>query len=89
VSKKPRGGGRKKNNETVTFHSFLEYLKRISCSRSKQCAILLRQPKTIPNSIAFIDWQELQGIARKPAVIMHRMWMDGSRFQWSKEAAAS
>ncbi len=29
----------------------------------------------------------LVAIARKLAVIMHRMWMDGSRFQWGKEAA--
>ncbi len=29
----------------------------------------------------------LVAVARKLAVIMHRMWMDGSRFQWGKEAA--
>ena len=30
----------------------------------------------------------LVAVARKLAVIMHRMWMDGSRFRWGKEAAA-
>jgi transposase len=30
----------------------------------------------------------LVATARKLAVIMHRMWLDGSRFQWGKEAAA-
>lgn len=27
-------------------------------------------------------------VARKLAVIMHRIWIDGSEFRWSKEAAA-
>jgi len=30
----------------------------------------------------------LVAVARKLAVIMHRMWMDGTNFQWGKEAAA-
>lgn len=30
----------------------------------------------------------LVALARKLAVIMHRMWMDGSDFQWGKEAPA-
>lgn len=30
----------------------------------------------------------LVAVARKLAVIMHRMWIDGSKFQWGKEAAA-
>ncbi len=30
----------------------------------------------------------LVAVARKLAVIMHRMWMDGSKFQWGQEAAA-
>lgn len=25
-------------------------------------------------------------VARKPAVILHRMWADGSEFRWGKEA---
>ncbi len=29
----------------------------------------------------------LVAVARKPAVIMHRMWIDGSNFQWGKSAA--
>jgi transposase len=28
-------------------------------------------------------------VARKLAVIMHRMWMDGTEFQWSKEQEAA
>ena len=31
----------------------------------------------------------LVAVARKLAVIMHRMWIDGSRFQWGKEAATA
>ena len=27
-------------------------------------------------------------VARKLAVILHRMWCDGSDFRWSKESAA-
>jgi transposase len=27
-------------------------------------------------------------LARKPAVIPHRMWIDGTGFDWSKEIAA-
>ena len=27
-------------------------------------------------------------VARKLAVILHRMWVDGTEFSWSKEAAA-
>src|SRR6201981_447031 len=26
-------------------------------------------------------------VARKPAVVLHRMWIDGTEFRWSKEAA--
>jgi hypothetical protein len=26
-------------------------------------------------------------VARKLAVILHRMWIDGTEFKWSKEAA--
>ena len=29
----------------------------------------------------------LVAVARKLAVIMHRMWIDGTTFQWGKEAA--
>jgi hypothetical protein len=29
----------------------------------------------------------LVAIARKLAVIMHRMWIDGTTFRWGKEAA--
>ncbi len=32
---------------------------------------------------------ERVAVARKLAVIMHRMWMDGSRFQWGKGATAA
>jgi hypothetical protein len=28
-------------------------------------------------------------LARKLAVILHRMWMDGTTFRWSREAAAA
>src|ERR1700733_9616524 len=28
-------------------------------------------------------------VARKLAVILHRMWVDGSEFRWGKQAAAS
>jgi transposase len=28
-------------------------------------------------------------VARKLAVILHRMWADGSVFRWSKQAAAA
>ena len=28
-------------------------------------------------------------VARKLAVILHRMWADGSEFRWGKQAAAS
>jgi len=28
-------------------------------------------------------------VARKLAVILHRMWIDGSVFRWSKQAAAA
>jgi len=27
-------------------------------------------------------------VARKLAVILHRMWIDGTEFNWSKKAAA-
>jgi hypothetical protein len=27
-------------------------------------------------------------VARKLAVILHRMWADGSEFRWGKQAAA-
>jgi transposase len=27
-------------------------------------------------------------VARKLAVILHRMWVDGSEFRWSKQAPA-
>jgi transposase len=27
-------------------------------------------------------------VARKLAVILHRMWVDGTEFNWSKEIAA-
>jgi hypothetical protein len=28
-------------------------------------------------------------VARKLAVVLHRMWCDGTEFRWSKEAAAA
>lgn len=28
-------------------------------------------------------------VARKLAVVLHRMWCDGTRFRWSHEAAAA
>ena len=28
-------------------------------------------------------------LARRLAVIMHRMWVDGAEFRWTKEAAAA
>ena len=28
-------------------------------------------------------------VARKPAVILHRMWADGTEFRWGKQAAPS
>jgi len=28
-------------------------------------------------------------LARKLAVLMHRVWMDGSEFRWSKESATA
>jgi hypothetical protein len=31
----------------------------------------------------------LVAMARKLAVIMHRMWMDGSKFQWGQETTAA
>ena len=27
-------------------------------------------------------------VARKLAMVLHRMWLDGSEFRWGKEAAA-
>jgi hypothetical protein len=28
-------------------------------------------------------------LARKLAIILHRMWIDGGEFRWGKEAAAA
>jgi transposase len=28
-------------------------------------------------------------VARKLAIIVHRMWVDGSEFQWSREAVTA
>ena len=28
-------------------------------------------------------------VARKLAAVLHRMWVDGTEFRWSKEAAAA
>ena len=40
------------------------------------------------DSAASSEWQTITvAVARKLAVIMHRMWMDGSKFQWGKEVA--
>jgi hypothetical protein len=54
-------------------------LKRLVAGRLQLCSILFQ---------ALHDPPVANLIARKLAVIMHRMWMNGSRFQWGKEAAA-
>jgi hypothetical protein len=34
------------------------------------------------------DWPQEGAVARKLAVILHRMWRDGTEFRWSNKEAA-
>jgi hypothetical protein len=35
------------------------------------------------------DEKAIMALARRLAVIMHRIWVDGTEFQWTREAAAA
>jgi hypothetical protein len=37
-----------------------------------------------------VKWSWLKAwVARRLAVIMHRIWVDGTEFRWTREAAAA
>ena len=35
------------------------------------------------------DREAIVAVARRLAVVLHRMWVDGSEFRWSKDSAAA
>ena len=55
------------------------------------------RPELGPEGLGHADRQDAGGglkrakvaLARKLAVIMHRMWLDGSAFRWSDKASAA
>ena len=55
---------------------------------------LSHQAQTRPKSTAFIFHEDVWtyerlAVARKLAVILHRMWIDGTEFNWSRKEIAA
>jgi hypothetical protein len=53
---------------------------RIAADQSAGMAVIL-QPISVPMTAL--------ALARRLAVIMHRIWVDGTEFRWTRELAAA
>jgi predicted aldo/keto reductase-like oxidoreductase len=51
------------------------------CAENSDSSILMMQPAD--------QASQMRIVARKLAVILHRMWIEGSEFKWSSKEAAS
>ncbi len=57
-----------------------------AAARSLSAAKIMRMSdRGVENVFLRLRWR----LARKLAVILHRMWADGSEFRWGKQASAS